>query len=108
MAGRAPARGRRLPTRGEFLAGYPHASLVERRLSPALMPHLDGETFAAFRVAEAERTEAQKQSIALSDTLIAAHALARPPATVREGAIWERTALHQSLSGVAVFFVVLY
>jgi FMN-dependent NADH-azoreductase len=55
----------------EFLAGYPHSSLVERRLTPALMPHLDGETFAAFRVSEVERTEAQKQSIALSDTLIA-------------------------------------
>jgi hypothetical protein len=42
------------------------------------------------------------------DTIIAAYAFVRRLATVREGAIRERTALHQSLSGVAVFFVVLY
>lgn len=55
----------------EFLAQYPHASIVERTLTLASMPHLDGETFAAMAVPEAQRTDRQKALVALSDTLIA-------------------------------------
>ena len=55
----------------EFLARYPHSSLVERRLTPANTPHLDGETAAAFRMPEGERNEEQKARLALSDALIA-------------------------------------
>jgi FMN-dependent NADH-azoreductase len=55
----------------EFLAHYPHSSLVERTLSANSMPHLDAETFAAMRAPEAERNDRQKAQVALSDALIA-------------------------------------
>ena len=55
----------------EFLARYPHTWVVERTLTPASMPHLDAETFAAMAVPEGQRTERQKSLVALSDTLIA-------------------------------------
>jgi len=55
----------------EFLARYPHSSLIERVLTPQSMPHLDAETFAAIRMPEAERSERQRALVALSDELIA-------------------------------------
>ena len=55
----------------EFLARFPHSSRVERRLTSASMPHLDGETVAALATPEAERNEQQKARAALADELIA-------------------------------------
>ena len=39
-------------------------------LTPASMPHLDGETAAAFATPESQRTDRQKHLLALSDSLI--------------------------------------
>ena len=55
----------------QFLARHGQPAVVERQLTPETMPHLDAETFLAMRVPEAERTERQKQRLALSDALIA-------------------------------------
>ena len=54
----------------EFLARYPHTSVVERVLTPTSMPHLDAETMAAMVTPEGQRTERQTSLVALSDTLI--------------------------------------
>ena len=55
----------------EFLAHYPHSSVVERILTPASMPHLTAEVFQAMGRPESELTREEKASVALSDTLIA-------------------------------------
>ena len=56
----------------EFLnRHYPGQEVADRVLTPASMPHLDGETAVAFKTPEAQRTERQKQLVTLSDTLIA-------------------------------------
>jgi FMN-dependent NADH-azoreductase len=54
----------------DFLKRYPHRSVVERALSPQTMPHLNGETFAAMRAPDGERTGPQEAAVALSDELI--------------------------------------
>jgi FMN-dependent NADH-azoreductase len=55
----------------DFLKRYPHRSLVERKLSPQTMPHLDGETFAAMITPAGELDGRQQAAVALSDELIA-------------------------------------
>jgi FMN-dependent NADH-azoreductase len=54
-----------------FLKRYPHRSLVERALTAATMPHLDGETFAAMGMPAGGQTGSQRAAVALSDELIA-------------------------------------
>ena len=64
-------RSRSLSLAREFLnrhyAGQP---VTERVLTPASMPHLDGETAAAFATPEAQRSDRQRQLVTLSDALI--------------------------------------
>lgn len=45
--------------------------VTRRSLTADTVPHLDGETFAAFGTADEDRTEAQRQRVALSDGMIA-------------------------------------
>lgn len=55
----------------EFLAHYPHSSVVERVLTPASMPHLTAEVYQAMGRPESELTIEEKAKVVLSDTLIA-------------------------------------
>jgi len=65
------SRSRSLALARDFLSRhYPGQAVTERVLTPVSMPHLDGETAAAFAVPEAQRTARQKELLALSDTLI--------------------------------------
>jgi len=54
----------------ELLTRFPAESVVERELTPDSMPHLTGETMAAMATPEVQRTERQKELVALSDALI--------------------------------------
>jgi FMN-dependent NADH-azoreductase len=54
----------------EFLTRFPAASVVERALTAESMPHLTAETMAAMATSEAQRSERQKELVALSDTLV--------------------------------------
>ena len=54
-----------------FLARQPQGAVVERALTPATVPHLDAETFAAMRQPAADLDVQQKSRLALSDALIA-------------------------------------
>ncbi|WP_375788613.1 FMN-dependent NADH-azoreductase [Bradyrhizobium sp. Pha-3] len=55
----------------EFLSRYPHASLVERVLSPTTMPHLMAETYVAMGKPDSELTGEERAHVALSDALVA-------------------------------------
>lgn len=54
----------------EFLSRYPHASAVERVLSPTTMPHLTAETYVAMGRSDSDLTGEERAHVALSDTLI--------------------------------------
>jgi FMN-dependent NADH-azoreductase len=49
----------------------PDAAVVSRDLTPATMPHLDGEALGAVMTAPAERTKRQHELVAFADALIA-------------------------------------
>jgi hypothetical protein len=44
----------------EFLSRYPHASLVERVLTPSTIPHLTAETYLAMGKPDSELTDKEK------------------------------------------------
>lgn len=53
-----------------WLAQHPGGKIISRDLAANPVPHLDRERFQAFLAAANERTAAQKQAVAYSDTLI--------------------------------------
>lgn len=55
---------------GRWLARNPEGKIIDRDLSTDPVPHLDLERFQAFLTAPNERTAAQQQVVAYSDTLI--------------------------------------
>ena len=65
------AQSQSLALAREFVTRFPTASVVERTLTPETMPHLTGETMAAMATPEAQRSERQKELVALADKLIA-------------------------------------
>jgi FMN-dependent NADH-azoreductase len=54
----------------EFVGRFPDASVVERTLTPASMPHLDAETLGAMATPQAQHTDRQSELVSLSDALI--------------------------------------
>lgn len=53
-----------------WLAQHPEGKIISRDLAANPVPHLDRERFQAFLAAANERTAAQKQAVAYSDSLI--------------------------------------
>src|SRR6202011_2484431 len=68
--GRGLAQSRaRGPFRAELAAGHPDGSVIYRDLAADPVPHLDWHAFTANFVADEDRTAAQREARALTETL---------------------------------------